>query len=129
MKAYHLMNNEITPETRFFDKHRVDLLYIPDKGILIGLTKESKRKGIVLSYLTLKNAHEIVHVNKAKPRIIAEFDLDEATADKIQENHESVLRKGDYSFKMFGYCARKVKSRKEFDGSTKSLIEILTSVG
>ncbi|MFH1316678.1 MAG: hypothetical protein ABII01_04115 [Candidatus Woesearchaeota archaeon] len=117
MDSYHI-------RTREKDKHdpmglsvyTLDSIYVPDKTVLVGIVKQKDLKVMVINYSKIgycKRAQQIVDGNRygVQGIVVGEpFDLEEKVVQAIALNkHGSVI-----------------KLPREYDDSTKVLVEILS---
>lgn len=136
MKVYHIKTVERDlHDPMGFDTFDLDSLYLFDKGFLIGFVKsgsKSKKRGI-LSYppypsIYAERIEALLHGKNelrgtpVKGNIIKEIDLDNKALNRIKANYM-----GNWVEQGHVYHYRDVKLKREFDGSTEMLVEILSS--
>ncbi len=120
MKAYHIRTVEPDPYCPIgMDTFDLDSIYVPEKRILIGFAyykEQMSNKGTILDYSNLYHdrTQAIVEGNRdgVRGNVIKELDLDPITISKIVRNGK--------------YHTKRVKVSQIFDGSTDSLVSILS---
>ena len=135
MKAIHIRTREKNPFYSIYETNSLDLLFIPKKEpkkeILIGFIDYSNLKGAIVSFphhsiyarkiedfLNGKKEFEGVPIKEEK---VGEINLSILTIKKIERNYQPPYDSGHV------HHYKKINLNKEFDGSTKGLVEILST--